>query len=112
MTDIDPRIWGPKFWSTYHIYASSYPINPTPIVMDAARAFIKIIPYTLPCTWNCSDHAFAYIQNTLKSDPELSHIIATRATMEQFFFNFHNNVNYRLGKRLVTELEARKIWSF
>ncbi len=41
MTDIDPHIWGPSFWSTYHLYASSYPIHPTPIIMDAARSFVK-----------------------------------------------------------------------
>ena len=111
MTDIDPHIWGPKFWATYHIYASTYPFNPTPIIMDAARAFIKVIPFTIPCT-SCSDHAFAYIQNTKKHDPEFNMVVATRTTMEKFFFDFHNSVNYRLGKPILSDVEARKMWIF
>lgn len=110
MTDIDPQIWGSHFWATYHIYASSYPLNPTPIIMDAARYFIKIIPYTLPCRLSCSDHAFAYIQNILKSDTNLNGVVANRKTMKKFFYDFHNSVNYRLGKPILTEIAMEKKW--
>lgn len=112
MTDIDPQIWGPKFWSTYHIYASSYPSNPTPIIMEAAKAFIKVIPYTLPCRWDCSDHAFAYIQNTMKRDPELTSVVSNRVALEKFFFDFHNSVNYRLGKQRLSDQDAKQRWTF
>jgi hypothetical protein len=98
MNDIDPKIWGPHYWKMYHYYASSYPINPTPIVMDSARAFIKIIPYTLPCT-SCTDHAFAFIKHYTRQDSNLNMIVSTRSKMEKFFSDFHNNVNSRLGIR-------------
>jgi hypothetical protein len=111
MTDIDPHIWGPQFWATYHIYASRYPLNPTPIVMDAARAFIKIIPFTLPCS-SCTDHAFRYIQNIQRGDPTFDTVVATRATMEKFFFDFHNGVNYRQGKPMLSDDMARNRWTF
>lgn len=111
MTDIDPHIWGPSFWSTYHLYASSYPIHPTPIIMDAARSFVKTIPFTLPCS-SCTDHAFAYIKNIQKQDPNLNSIVSSKMLFEKFFIDFHNSVNYRLGKPLLPESVARKKWTF
>ncbi|CCV02402.1 Ervl/Alr family protein [Armadillidium vulgare iridescent virus] len=108
--DLPPNKWGPSYWFTYHTFASTYPVNPTPIVMDAARAFIKIIPYTLPCV-SCTDHAFAFIQQYINNDPDLIKVVGSRITLFKFFFDFHNSVNYRLNKPIISFEDARQIWS-
>ncbi len=81
------HIWGPVFGPTYHLYASSYPIHPTPIIMDAARSFVKTIPFTLPCS-SCTDHAFAYIKNIQKKDPDLISMFLLKCYLKNFLLIF------------------------
>ena len=45
----DPRIFGPPTWRTFHIFAQNYPTEPVATVKTACIAFLKAIPYMLPC---------------------------------------------------------------
>jgi len=110
-TDLSTIFWGPHFWSMYHIYAGTYPIVPTPIIAEYARLFIRGIPFTLPCSM-CANHAFAYIQYIHQADPNLDNIVNSRENMITFFIDFHNAVNYRLGKPLLSMFDAKRKWSF
>lgn len=95
--NLNPNLWGPHYWATYHCYAQTYPNKPTPIIKDAARAFIKVIPFTLPCA-TCSDHAYFFIKNAFVNDPNLNQTVSSKKEMVKFFKAFHNDVNKRLGK--------------
>jgi hypothetical protein len=94
----------------YHIYANTYPVYPTRIVSDNAKMFIRGIPFTLPCE-TCANHAYAYIYNHIKWDPNLEFITSSREHMINFFIDFHNHVNYTLGKSLLTPVLAKRKWA-
>jgi len=104
--DIDPNIWGPSFWTTYHTYAYTYPERPSEINKSIAKSFIKNIPFVLPCA-SCANSAYNYI---LYYSDELDNIVKSRSNMVQFFFDFHNDVNFKTQKRLMSRYEADYIW--
>lgn len=97
MNTIDPSIWGPHYWETYHVYAKTYPLHPSKVIQDVAKTYIKIIPFTLPCT-NCTDYAYGYINNVLSKDPDLNIATSSRKELMNFFNLFHNAVNRKLNK--------------
>ncbi len=47
-----------------------------------------------------------------KKDPDLISIVSSKMLFEKFFIDFHNSVNYRLGKPLLPESVARKNGNF
>lgn len=48
-TTADPRIFGPPAWRAFHVFAQNYPATPAPTVKAACTAFVRAIPYMLPC---------------------------------------------------------------
>jgi hypothetical protein len=92
MTNIDPNLWGPHFWTTLHFIASAYDDNPNQSVKTAMKTFIRTIPVLLPCK-ECQDHAFDYIR---KADVDAA--VSNRSKLVAFFVDFHNAVNTRLDK--------------
>lgn len=110
MNEKNPEIWGPNYWFSYHTFASSYPLRPSKAEMNIARLLIKIIPFTLLCE-SCSDHAFTYIKNSIRKDPSFLSIVGHRFTLENFFIDFHNSVNLRLNKPLLTYKDAKQKWN-
>ncbi|GHV49404.1 hypothetical protein AGMMS49579_00920 [Spirochaetia bacterium] len=93
---MDPKKWGPCYWYMFHTYAVNYPDDPSPIVKHAAKNFIMGIPFYLPCPV-CTDHASAFL-NHYEQKIGIKNVISSKSNMIQFFKDFHNSVNYRLGK--------------
>lgn len=104
--NIDPKIWGPSFWDTFHTIASTYDDNPNKSIQEATKQFIQSIPIFLPCK-ECQDHAFAFIKKA-----NLNSVVSNKSAMFLFFFNFHNEVNKRLNKPVVSYKNAIKKYSF
>lgn len=104
----DPKVWGPIIWTSYHITASHYPENPSPIVKERMKWRIKAIPYELPCE-DCRRHASSFIES--KSDEELNNIVSSKDNLIKFFVDFHNKVNERYGKPLWSHERAKKAYS-
>lgn len=92
---LDPVIWGPHFWATFHYIATTYNIKPNPSVKSTMKNFIQSIPVFLPCS-TCQDHAFVYIKAH-----DLDKVVSNQKELFTFFFNFHNEVNKRLNKPLM-----------
>lgn len=102
--NLDPSIWGPHYWATLHFIASTYDNNPNLSIRTTMKTFIKTLPVLLPCK-ECQDHAFNFIKTAT-----LDKVVASRKELFTFFFNFHNSVNQRLKKPLMTLKDALKMY--
>jgi len=101
-----PNVFGPSFWFTLHNGASRYPLKASPIQAEKMKGFIRGIPIMLPCE-NCSEHAQSYIES---NDNRLDEIVSGRENLFKFFWEFHNFVNRRYGKREPTLEEAKSMY--
>jgi len=97
---LDPKVWGSHYWATLHFISSTYDNNPNPSVKSTMKTFIQTIPMLLPCK-ECQDHAFKFIKES-----DLDRVISSRKELFTFFFNFHNYVNKRLHKPLMSIEDA------
>ena len=89
-------IWGPIFWSFFHILAESIRDEYYLDVQMILFSFIKRICSLLPCPI-CSLHASSYLQKiNFKS-------IDTKNKFKLFIFHFHNHVNDHKKKTLFLE---------
>lgn len=102
----DPKMWGPKYWYTFHMAAANYPIDASPITAKRMKGFIMAIPYILPCE-TCRIHASAYIE---KQIDVLDDIVSGRERLFKFFVDMHNMVNARLNKPILSYEDAFKLY--
>ena len=103
----NPSVWGPAFWFSLHNGSLRYPEHASKIVADRMKGFIMGIPYILPCQ-DCSEHARAHIENNYKN---LDDITSSRDKLFCFFVDFHNYVNKRYNKPIMSCAEAKKLYS-
>lgn len=103
----DPKIWGPSFWFTLHNGANNYPKEASKIVIEKMKGFIIGLPYMIVCK-ECSTHAQEHIESKMN---ELDKICSGRTSLFNFFVDFHNYVNKRYNKPLLSYEEAEKIYS-
>jgi hypothetical protein len=101
----NPLVWGPAFWFTLHNGASKYPISASPLVKNRMKSFIIGIPVMVTCE-KCAIHANTYIETK-----NLYDICSGREKLFEFFVHFHNSVNKRLNKSIVSVEEAYKIYN-
>jgi hypothetical protein len=102
-----PEINGPPFWFILHNGTAHLPEQISPISLQRLRGFIDGIPEMQPCT-ECSEHARAYI------DKNKEKILALKTGDDffRFFVDFHNVVNQRLGKKIVSYNEAYLMYKY
>ena len=79
---------------------------PSKTAKKRMKWFILGLPYILPCE-NCFQHAVDYIE---KSKNNLDKICDSRDNLFEFFHNFHNDVNKRLGKSICTMDNAKNLF--
>lgn len=103
---ISPPIFGPPLWFSLHNAAAHYSDNPSPITRERMKHIILGIPVLTPCA-NCSEHASAYIE---KHYDELDKICSGRDPLFKFFVDFHNYVNERYNKPIMSYEDAYKIY--
>jgi hypothetical protein len=102
-----PEVFGPPMWFTLHNGASKYPSKPSPVTKQRMMYFIMGIPVMIPCQ-SCREHATAYIEKHIDTFDD---ICSSRTRLFNFFVDFHNFVNKRLGKREWTYEEAYNLYS-
>jgi len=102
----DPKIWGPPFWFNLHMCAANYPEHASPIVKDRMKARILAIPYEIPCL-RCKPHASAFIEQNRK---QLDDICSCRDKLFKFYVDFHNKVNQRYNKPIMSYEDAWKLY--
>jgi hypothetical protein len=103
----NPKIWGPLYWYSLHNSSAHYPINASPLVKQRMKGRILAIPYEISCRI-CQPHASAYIETL--SDSQLDNIVSARNNLFNFYVDFHNSVNQRLGKPSWTYEQASNFY--
>lgn len=93
-----PAIWGQEFWSVIHLVAFTYPESPSGYKKKSVKLLFENLCPNLPCV-GCSAHCLKYIVDT---PPKLD----SRSTLIKWTIDFHNDVNKRTGKRILSEEEA------
>ena len=103
----DPRVWGPAFWFTLHNGAARYPIKASPICAERMKGFILGMPVMIPCE-KCQDHATWHIETNYH---RLNEIVSGREELFNFFVSFHNYVNERYNKPLMSNEDAYALYT-
>lgn len=103
----DPNVWGPAFWFTLHNGAVKYPDNASDICKERMKNFILGMPVMIPCEV-CADHATAHIESNYH---RLDEIVSTRTNLFNFFVDFHNYVNKRYNKPIMSYEDAYKLYT-
>jgi hypothetical protein len=103
----NPDVWGQAFWFINHLGALH-----APEVIDETKrrkywGFIDGIPEMLACS-NCSDHAREYIHS---NEHRKEQICSSRESLIQFFTDFHNSVNQRTNKPLLSIEDIKRMFS-
>jgi len=94
--NIDPKIWGPDFWQTFHLSTIGYPENPTNAHIFSYRQFYISFMEILPCE-KCSHSALELINIS-----NLEEGLKSRKNLIMWGYNFHKAVNIKLGKESPT----------
>ena len=103
----NPNVFGPPLWFSLHNASVYYPANASPLHAERMKNIILGIPVLLPCD-TCKEHATNYIE---EKKHLLSDICKTQETLFEFFVDFHNYVNERLGKPIVSYNEAKRLYT-
>lgn len=96
-------------WFTFHRGALAYPKNPSPHTQKKMSDFIMGIYLILRCE-KCSEHAQLYTEEKLR-DGSISEAVKNRKNLFEFFVDFHNYVNHRQGKKIMSYEEAKILYS-
>jgi hypothetical protein len=100
-----PEVFGPAFWFTLHNGTVHLPQILSPISANRIKGFLKGVPEMVPCT-DCSEHARAFIEaNMSRIDNIQKGEDAFRLTVD-----FHNYVNTRLNKPIMSYDTARALY--
>lgn len=94
--------WGPSAWKFLHAVTFAYPDEPTPEHKKAALELFSSLKYMLPCGECCSHYCQGFEKNRIETHLE------SRDSLSRWLVNFHNHVNERLGKPIVSYEEIAK----
>lgn len=100
-----PGVFGPAMWFSFHTGAAHLPDVLSPISAGRIKNFINGIPEIVPCV-ECSEHARAFIENNRTRIDN----IKRGDDVFKFYVDFHNYVNQRLGKPLVSYEKAYEMY--
>ena len=93
---MDTKKWGKHGWIFLHYVTFNYPINPTQQDIDNYYDFFYSLKFVLPCEI-CKKH---YSNNLLKHN--LIGALKTRNTLIRWLIDIHNDINYELGKPILS----------
>ena len=103
----DPQVWGPALWLALHTCAAYYPEKAHALCQMQAKGFIMGLPSMLPCE-SCSAHAQAFID---AHQSQMDYIVSGKKPIFAFFVDFHNAVNRRQHKKVLSIEEALTMYS-
>jgi hypothetical protein len=88
-SNINPKIWGPFFWKTFHLSTFGYPKSPNELDIETYKNFYKSFMKILPCD-KCSIES----QKILNvSDDELTKALESGDALVNWGYSFHKAVN-------------------
>lgn len=110
LADVNPKkwqgepksVWGRKGWNWLHLIAIYFPASPTENEQRSTHLKIWRFLSDMPCG-ECVRHATAHY---FQHPPDVSSSLA----LQTWVWSFHNKVNKRLGKPIVTYAEYMRIY--
>lgn len=103
----DPEVFGPALWFSLHNASTKYPEKASPIAIEKMKGVIIGLPMLVPCD-NCFNHCTSFVESKWE---QLDEICSTRENLFNFFVDFHNKVNQRHGKPLMSYEDAWKLYT-
>ena len=100
---IHTNFWGPGAWEFLHSITFNYPNHPTPKEKQQTRQFFHLLKYVLPCE-RCRQHYTEGIEKIMPIEPHLKN----QETLSRWLVRFHNTVNKRLGKPIMSYDSVRE----
>ena len=100
---IPKKYWGPAGWQWGHLRAIYYPKKPTIEDKRLAISDVRTFASNLPCD-ECKGHASDYIEKNPMD-------VSGTAAFQLWWFHFHNAVNKRLGKPVITFAAYEKLYA-
>jgi hypothetical protein len=98
--------WGKPMWQSMHYVALKYPQNPTNEEKMNYMNYYKSIGDILPCP-PCRKH----YKKMLEDHPMNDEVMQSNDTLFAWTVFLHNKVNQRLGKKIYTVEEAKKLYT-
>lgn len=102
--NVNPAKWGSHAWAMFHYIAVSYPLSPSYSMKMHAINFIKSLPFLLPCE-TCRMHSRVFIDSV-----NLEMATANKNEFFKFFVDFHNYVNARKNKSVLSYSHAYELY--
>ena len=99
--------WGPLYWNFLHSVAARYPDNPSNEEKIGMSQFLNVLPQLIPCK-TCREHTIAFFN---ANQHNLGEFLSSKTSLFFLFWAFHNNVNKRLGKKMMPLQEAKIIYN-
>ena len=90
------NVWGPAAWQLLHSIAHCYQDEPTEEQRRNMLTFLNSLCGVLPCS-RCSAHCHEYMALHLHEST-----VASRRRLVTFLHEFHNSVNERTGKPVLS----------
>jgi hypothetical protein len=96
MANLDPKIWGPKFWFFLHTISLSYPNYPNAITKKKYYDLIQNFPMFLPIEEIASN--FSKLLDKYPIQPYLDN----RESFIKWVWFIHNKINEQLEKPVIS----------
>tara|TARA_B100001287_G_C22464659_1_gene426760 strand:+ start:18 stop:425 length:408 start_codon:yes stop_codon:yes gene_type:complete len=101
--NINPIVWGPKFWYTWHSVAFGYPDKPTEVDKENYKNFYIYFSYVLPCE-ACSKDSYSRIKSV-----NWDNVLVSREKLVKWTYDYHNDINLKLDKKIFTDTNFKDV---
>jgi len=106
----DPDNFGPALWFTLHNSATTYPDYPTLESQQEMKQLLKLLHWLIPCTNNNFDYKIYWLENLKFFN--LDNVVKSRENLFNFYVQFHNFINKKNDKPLLSIQEAKNVYGF
>ena len=96
MANLDPKVWGPKFWFFLHTISLTYPNYPNTITKKKYYEFIQNLPLFLPIEEIATD--FSKLLDQFPIQPYLDN----KESFIKWVWFIHNKINEKLEKPMIS----------
>ena len=96
MANLDPKIWGPKYWFFLHTISLCYPNYPNAITKKKYYEFIQNLPLFLPIEEIASN--FSKLLDKYPIQPYLDN----KESFIKWVWFIHNKINEQLEKPVIS----------
>jgi len=99
--------WGTPLWIFLHTITVIDSDEPNIQIRDSIKAIeiLKSLPAIIPC-YRCAQHYQEFFQTEIEGRDRYG-----RMELFDLLVEYHNQINHKLGKQIITLEEARLLWT-